>query len=99
MIIKKKSLPRRSFLRGTGAAISLPLLDAMVPAMTAQASTPAGPGQLQRLGFVYMPMGCDITRWTPPGDGILDELSPTLLPLEPVKHKVVIVSNLELKNA
>ncbi len=98
MIVTRKSLPRRTFLRGVGATLSLPLLDAMIPAMTAVANTPASPAKLQRLGFVYMPMGCDITRWTPPGD-TLNELSPTLMPLKPIKNKVAILSNMELKNA
>ena len=48
--------------------------------MTALAATPATPARLRRLGFVYMPMGCDVTRWTPPGASTLDELSPTLEP-------------------
>ena len=76
MIITKKALPRRTFLRGMGAAVALPLLDAMVPSMTALARTPAEP--VRRLGFVYMPMGCDLSRWTPPGATTLTELSPTL---------------------
>ncbi len=67
--------------------------------MTALANTPGSPSKLQRLGFVYMPMGCDITRWTPPGGDTLGELSPTLMPLEPVKSKIAIISNMELKNA
>ena len=67
MIVTKKALPRRTFLRGLGTTLALPLLDAMVPSMTALAATPAAPARLRRLGFVYMPMGCDITRWTPPG--------------------------------
>ncbi len=67
MIVSKKALPRRTFLRGAGATLALPLLDAMIPAMTAQAATPAAAASLRRLGFVYMPMGCDVTRWTPPG--------------------------------
>jgi Protein of unknown function (DUF1552) len=99
MIVMKKSLPRRTFLRGVGVGLSLPLLDAMIPAMTAVASTAASPDKLQRLGFVYMPMGCDLTRWTPPSGETLDQLSPTLMPLDPVKNKVVILSNMELKNA
>jgi len=99
MIIMKKSLARRTFLRGVGAAVALPLLDAMVPSMTALADTPANPTRLRRLGFVYMPMGCDHTRWTPPGTGVLDELSPSLSPLAPVKEHVTIVTNLELRNA
>ncbi|WP_165226119.1 DUF1552 domain-containing protein [Aquisphaera insulae] len=98
MIVTKKALPRRTFLRGLGAAVSLPLLDAMVPAMTAAAATPASPAKLRRLGFVYMPMGCDITRWTPPGDS-LDELSPILDSLKPVRQHVAAISNLELRNA
>lgn len=95
----RKALPRRTFLRGMGASLALPLLDAMVPSMTALGSTPASPNQLRRLGFVYMPMGCDVTRWTPEGGKRLDKLSPTLSPLAPVKDDVTIISNLELKNA
>src|SRR3712207_4477040 len=83
MIVTKRALPRRTFLRGTGAALALPLLDAMVPSLTALADTPASPSRLRRLGFVYMPMGCDVTRWTPPGKDNLDELSPSLTPLAP----------------
>jgi hypothetical protein len=97
MIITKKALPRRTFLRGMGASVALPLLDAMVPSMTALARTPADP--VRRLGFVYMPMGCDLSRWTPPGDGKLVELSPTLQSLAPLRDRLTIISNLELKNA
>ncbi|HET9468966.1 MAG TPA: DUF1552 domain-containing protein, partial [Vicinamibacterales bacterium] len=98
MIISKKSLPRRTFLRGMGATVALPLLDAMIPSMTALAQTPARP--VRRLGFVYIPMGCDITRWTPPGaTGALTELSSTLAPLAPVKQHITVLSNMELKNA
>jgi hypothetical protein len=99
MIISKRALPRRTFLRGAGAALALPLLEAMVPALTAADDTPASPAKLRRLGFVYMPMGCDVTRWTPPGDETLDELSPSLAPLARVKQNVAIISNLELRNA
>jgi hypothetical protein len=98
MFIAKKSLPRRTFLRGVGAAVSLPLLDAMIPSLTAAADTPASPARLRRLGFVYMPMGCDVTRWTPSGEDAL-ELSPTLSPLAPVKDRVVVITNTELRNA
>jgi hypothetical protein len=99
MIITKKALPRRTFLRGAGVSLALPLLDAMVPSMTAVANTPASSNHLRRLGFVYMPMGSDVTRWTPPEGDRLDQLSPTLEPLASVKEHVTIVSNLELKNA
>ena len=97
MIITKKALPRRTFLRGMGATLALPLLDAMVPAATAATTTPALP--VRRLGFVFMPMGCDLPRWTPPGQGRLDELSPILSSLAPVKQHVTAITNLELKNA
>src|SRR5262245_54591157 len=98
MIISKLAMPRRTFLRGVGAAVALPLLDAMVPAMTALAQTPADP--VRRLGFVFIPMGSDIARWTPPGNGgALRELPVTLTALAPVKDRITVVSNLELKNA
>src|SRR5438128_1892382 len=99
MIITKKALSRRTFLRGAGAALALPLLDAMVPSMTALGQTPAAPQQLRRLGYVYIPMGCDGTRWAPPGGDHLDELSSTLTPLAPIKQHVTVLSNLELRNA
>ncbi len=99
MIVTKRALPRRTFLRGVGAAFALPLLDAMVPAMTAAAATPASAQRLRRLGYVYMPMGCDVTRWTPPGSDTLDELSPTLSPLARVKQHITIISNMELRNS
>ena len=76
MIITKKAMPRRTFLKGAQAALALPLLDAMIPAATAWAKTPAKP--VPRLGFVYMPMGCDHARWTPPAQERLTELSPIL---------------------
>src|SRR5438046_2105555 len=97
MIITKKAMPRRTFLRGIGATLALPLLEAMVPAATTLAKTPANP--VRRLGFVFMPMGCDITRWTPPGEKKLDELSPILSSLAPIKEHVTVISNLELQNA
>ncbi len=96
MIITKKSLPRRTFLRGLGTTLALPLLDAMIPASTAWAKSPAKP--VPRLGFVFMPMGCDGSRWTPPGD-TLDQLSPILESLAPVREQVTVISNLELQNA
>jgi hypothetical protein len=96
MIITKKALPRRTFLRGMGATLALPLLDAMIPAATALAKTAAARGR--RLGFIYMPMGCDITRWTPPGEK-LDQLTPILRPLAPICDHVSVITNLELRNA
>ena len=97
MIITKTALPRRTFLRGAGASLALPLLDAMVPAMTALASSPARP--VRRLGFVYIPMGSDISRWTPVSENDLSELSPSLGSLAPHIDQLTVFSNMELKNA
>ena len=97
MIITKKALPRRTFLKGMQATLALPLLDAMIPAMTALAQTPAK--AVRRLGFVFIPMGCDHARWTPEGTGALDQLSPILSPLEPVKAQLTVVTNMELQNS
>jgi len=97
MIVTKKALPRRTFLRGMGATLSLPLLEAMVPAMTAMAATPANP--TRRLGFVYIPMGAHMPLWTPAGSDHLTELSPTLKSLAPVMDQVSVITNTELRNA
>lgn len=97
MIIRRKALPRRSFLRGTGAMLALPLLDAMVPAMTALASTPANP--VRRLGFVYIPMGANQAQWSPASVGAVTELSPILHSLTPFIDRITVVGNLENKNA
>ena len=81
-----------------GATLALPLLDAMVPAATAATKTVALP--VRRRGYVFMPMGCDITRWTPGGtDGKLGELSPILNSLGSVKEHVTALTNMELRNA
>lgn len=97
-LITKKALSRRTFLRGMGASLALPLLDAMIPAAMAASATPARP--VRRLGYVFMPMGCDQSRWTPPGtDGLLGELSPILSSLGGVKQHVTAFTNLELRNA
>lgn len=96
MILTRKSLPRRTLLRGLGTTLALPLLDAMVPAMTALAASPARP--VRRLGFVYMPMGAHIPDWTPPKDN-LAELSPILQSMKPFVDQLTVLTNMELKNA
>ena len=96
MIITKMSLPRRTFLRGMGTALALPLLDAMVPAATALARTAARP--TKRLGFIYIPNGANMAQWTPASDGPL-ELSPILSPLAPVQDQVVIPTGLAHRQA
>ena len=97
MIITKKALSRRTFLRGVQATLALPLLDAMIPAATALAKTPATP--VRRLGYVFIPMGCDHARWTPEDPDKLNQLPPSLSPLEPVKEQLTVVTNLELQNS
>jgi hypothetical protein len=94
----KNALSRRTLLRGTGVAIGLPLLDAMIPAMTAQALTPAAPSQLRRLGYVYIPMGFNPAPWIPQVD-TLDTLPPTLQSLESVKKQVTVITGMDLQNA
>ena len=88
--VTQRALPRRAFLRGAGAALALPLLDAMVPA--ARAATPA---PNRRLGFVYVPNGIIMSQWTPASAGSGFALPPILQPLEPFKDSLVVVSNLE----
>jgi hypothetical protein len=97
MIINKMALPRRTFLRGLGATVALPLLDAMVPALSAMASTAANP--VRRLGFVYIPMGMNPVPWTPAREGRITELSPSLASLTPYLDHVTVLTNLELRNA
>src|ERR1051325_10201535 len=79
-----------------GTTLALPLRDAMVPAMTALAASPAKP--VRRLGIVYVPMGATIARWTPAQVGKLTELSPSLSALTPFIDQLTVVSNTELKN-
>ncbi len=96
--ITKTALPRRTLLRGIGAAISLPLLDAMIPSLTAAEATPAAAANLRRLGYVYMPMGFNPTEWTPQSE-TLDELPSSLQSLGAVKHQVTVVTGMDLQNA
>jgi hypothetical protein len=95
--ITKKAVARRAFLKGMGASFALPLLDAMIPAATAASRTLATP--VRRLGYVFMPMGCDQSRWTPRSEGTLDKLSPILDSLAPVKDQAAIFTNMQLKPA
>jgi hypothetical protein len=98
VIVTKRALPRRTFLKGAGAAIGLPLLDAMVPAFAAE------PPTAKRLGFVYLPNGVaktftGIDYWTPRGVGKRFDLSPILAPLEPYRDRLTVVSGLAQKVA
>jgi Protein of unknown function (DUF1552). len=97
MFITKKHLSRRTVLRGLGAAVALPLLDAMIPAATAWAQTAAKPQP--RLGFVYFPHGAVMDRWVPTTTGRDFEVSPILAPAAKFKDKMTIVSGLRNKPA
>ena len=88
MFITKKSLPRRTFLRGLSAAVALPFLDAMSPALTAATAAP------KRLGFVYFPNGAMMDNWIPKTEGSGFEFTPTLTSLAPFKDKLVVIGNL-----
>ena len=94
MMITKKALARRTFLRGLGTAIALPMLDSMIPAMAATvgATTP------MRLGFVYVPNGIIPKDWLPKTEGTGFEFMPTMKPLEPFREKLLVLSNLAQVN-
>ena len=100
-VITKKHLSRRTVLRGMGAAVSLPLLDAMIPAHTALANTAAAP--LVHLAFVYFPHGAIMfpgnDHWTPSGEGTDFKLSRILSPLAPYQGQLTVVSGLGNKPA
>ena len=97
MTITKKAISRRTVLRGMGAVVALPLLDAMVPALTAAANTAAKP--ICRLGVVYHPNGVIYDKWLPKGVGADFELSPTLAGLQPFRDKLIVVTNLYMDQA
>src|SRR5262249_4038135 len=90
----KKSLPRRTFLRGMGVTMALPLLDAMTPALTNAAS--AKP--VVRLGFVYVPNGIIMDKWTPATEGANFQFAPTMKPLETFSERLLVVSGLAQVN-
>jgi hypothetical protein len=93
MFVTKRYLPRRTFLRGMGATVALPLLDAMVPSFTALAKTAATPQR--RFGAVYIPHGAIMNLYTPAQQGDGFQFTPILKPLERFKENVVVVSNLD----
>src|SRR5882757_4362605 len=91
MIVTRKSISRRTVLRGVGATVGLPLLDAMVPAFATAATTPA---PVRRLGVVYHPNGVIYDQWLPSGAGTDFRLSPTLAGLQPFRDKLIVVTGL-----
>jgi uncharacterized protein DUF1552 len=96
MFVFKKQVSRRAVLKGVGATIALPLLDAMNPAATAWAQTPVG-STPKRLAFIGFPHGAVMDRWSPPQTGTNFEMSPILQPLEPYRQHLTIVSGLRNK--
>jgi hypothetical protein len=92
MIITKMHLPRRTMLRGLGVTLALPLLDSMVPALTAIAKTAAAP--VRRLGVFYVPNGMAMWAWFPKTEGPLETLPPTLQSLQPLKDQVLLLGGL-----
>ncbi|HZF30049.1 MAG TPA: DUF1552 domain-containing protein [Gammaproteobacteria bacterium] len=95
MFLTRKHLSRRTVLKGAGAAIALPLLDAMIPAGTALAQTAAKPAT--RLGFIYFPHGALQDQWQPKAVGRNFEFPYILEPLNPIKDYVTVVSGLRNK--
>lgn len=93
MLITKMSLPRRTFLRGMGTTLALPLLDAMVPALSAMGNTPAKP--VRRFGAVYIGNGANMSQWTPVTEGVGFEVSPILKPLETLRDRMLVLTGLD----
>jgi hypothetical protein len=95
MYLTRKALSRRSVLRGAGAALTLPLLDAMIPAATALAATAAAPRP--RMAFIYFPHGAVMKSWSPEQAGTDFKISPILKPLDTYRSQMTIVSGLRNK--
>jgi hypothetical protein len=91
MFLTKRSIPRRTILRGMGATVALPVLDAMFPAASGQGSIEIP----RRAGFVYVPHGADMGSWTPPVDGDMLTLSPSLGALAPHRKQLTVITNLK----
>ncbi len=102
MIVTGRHLPRRTFLKGLGAAVALPYLDAMTPAFAAGApdgASAATARQAQRLIFTYIPNGVTMEAWTPAAPGSAFEYTRILKPLEPFRDRTLVLSGLAHKNA
>ncbi|HYL39181.1 MAG TPA: DUF1552 domain-containing protein [Bryobacteraceae bacterium] len=95
MIITKKHLSRRTLLRGIGTTLALPLLDSMVPALTAAGKTPARP--VARLGVVYVPNGIYMSQWNPSGDNPALQITPILESMAAHRDRLVMLSGLANK--
>ena len=96
MIISKKAIPRRTVLRGLGATLALPMLDSMMPALTAIAKA-AQP--VRRFGVVYVPNGIVQQYWHPAAEGAAYEFTRTLKPLEPLRNNILVLSGIDNRAA
>jgi hypothetical protein len=94
MIITKKALPRRAFLRGLGTTLALPLLDSMIPALAVAGATKAP----VRLGFVFHPVGMILDKWMPTAEGTAFEFTPTMKALEPFREHLTVFTGLAQVN-
>ena len=97
MMIFKKAIPRRTFLRGVGATIALPLLDGMIPAFASARQT--GAKAPIRLSTVFVPNGRIMAKWTPATVGTGFEITPTLAPLAPFRDQMTVLTGLNIKAA
>lgn len=100
MMIFKKAMPRRTFLKGVGVSLALPLLDGMVPAFASSAAdAAAGAKAPLRFSFIYGPNGRIMEKWTPAQTGAAYEMTPSLAPLEPFRDRMLVLSGLNIKAA
>src|SRR4029453_2247240 len=97
MMIFKKAIPRRAFLRGVGTTLALPLLDAMIPAFARGSSAVSQPAV--GMSFVYVPNGMIMEKWTPAAEGAAFELPPILEPLAPFRDQLLVLSGLNHNEA
>ena len=95
MIVTGRHLPRRTFLKGLGTAVALPMLDAMTPAFARPVSAGTAP---TRLSFVYVPNGVTLNQWTPSAAGRTFEFSRILKPLEPFRDRTMVLTGLAQQN-
>src|SRR5215470_7647440 len=95
MFITKKHIPRRTFLRGVGATVALPFLEAMLPAQTPLRQTAAGPDKVRRFVGIWQPHGAAPGYWSPLQEGKDFEFSFITKPLEPFRDRVVLITGLD----
>src|SRR2546430_9649148 len=93
MLIPKNPIPRRAFLRGTGAALALPVLDAMTPALAVETKRPI------RMAFIEVPNGIMMDKWTPATEGADFGLTPILEPLAPYRDRMLVLSGLDQRQS